>query len=343
MLIAVDADGGDYAPREIVKGAAEAAKELDIDIALVGRKVILEMLVRRYSKKGKLSIIESSQVIDYSEPPVQAIRNKPDSSIVVGVTLVKEKKADAFVSAGNTGAVLAAGFMLLDRIEGIKRPALCGIIHVLPTNPVLLVDAGANVDCQPHFLVQFAQLGSVFARGFLRIEMPRVALLNNGSEETKGNQLIKESYQLLKNVGNINFIGNIEGQDILRGKADVIVTDGFSGNIVLKTMEGFADMFNETIGLGKSSRIDKDMQGSTLVHYVELTTLIKRMDYKEYGGACLLGVNGNIIVAHGRSHAKAIKNAIRLARRTVEANVIDTLKENSSTIQEISNNNPTGQ
>jgi phosphate acyltransferase len=327
MLIAVDADGGDYAPREIVKGAVEAARELDIEIALVGRKVILEMLVRRYSKKGRLSIIESSQIIDYSESPVQAIHNKPDSSIVVGTNLLKQKKADAFVSAGNTGACLAAGFMILERIEGIKRPALCGIIHVLPTNPVLLIDAGANVDCQPNFLVQFAQLGTVFAKGFLRIDRPRVALLNNGAEELKGNQLIKESYQLLKNTPNINFIGNIEGQDILRGKTDVIVTDGFSGNIVLKTMEGFAEVFNETLGLGKTDKIDKNMQGSALVHYVELATLVKRMDYKEYGGALLLGVNGNLIVAHGRSHAKAMKNAIRLAQRVVESNLIETIRE----------------
>ncbi len=327
MLIAVDADGGDYAPREIVRGAAEAAEEYHVDIALLGKKTILDMLVRKYSRNKRLSIIETTQSIDYKESPVQAIRNKPDSPIPAGTRLVKEGTAAAFVSAGNTGAVLSAAYLLLSRIEGVQRPALCGIIHVLPSNPVLLIDVGANVDCQPGFLVQFAQLGSTLARGFLDIEAPRVKLLNNGEEEVKGNFLIKESYQLLKKA-DLNFLGNIEGQDILKNQADVVVTDGFTGNIVLKTLEGVADSFQNLIGAGQSFKVDQHLQGSALVHYVDLTSMVRRMDYKEYGGACLLGVNGVIVVAHGRSQAKAVKNAIHLAHRAAEQKIVESIAAN---------------
>ena len=324
MLIAVDADGGDYAPREIVKGAAEAAEEYKLDIALVGRKTVLDMLVRRYGKNQKMAIIETSQTIDCSENPLQAIRTKPDSSIVVGTQLVKNNEVSAFVSAGNTGAMLTAAYLNLERVKGIKRPALCGIIHITG-KPVFLIDVGANVDCKPDFLLQFGYMGATFAKGFLEIDEPRVGLLNNGEEEIKGNTLTKESYKLLQKA-RLNFVGNIEGQDILNDKADVIVTDGFIGNIVLKTMEGFGHIFQGILGVGQSYKIDTQLQGSALVHYVDLTSLVKRMDYKEYGGACLLGVNGNIIVAHGRSHSKAIKNAIHLAHRTVETGVTESIR-----------------
>ena len=324
MIIAVDADGGDYAPREIVKGAAEAAEEYKLDIALVGRKTVLDMLVRRYAKKQKITVIETSQTIDCSENPLQAIRSKPDSSIVVGTRLVKEHEVAAFVSAGNTGAVLTSSYLNLERAEGIKRPALCGIVNIT-NKPVFLIDVGANVDCQPGFLQQFAYMGATFARGFLEIDKPRVGLLNNGEEEIKGNTLAKETYKLLKKT-NLNFVGNIEGQDILTDKADVIVTDGFIGNIVLKTMEGFGEIFQNLLGIGQSFKVDTQLQGSALVHYVDLTSLVKRMDYKEYGGACLLGINGTVVVAHGRSHSKAIKNAIHLAHRAIECNVVEAIK-----------------
>jgi len=325
MLIAVDAAGGDYAPREIVKGAVEAVDEYDVSIALIGKKTVLDMLVRHYKKKRNLSIIEASQVIGFNEHPVQAIRNKPDSSIVVGINLLKEGIASAFISAGNTGAVLTAAFLNLDRIKGVQRPALCGIINVNADNPVLLIDAGANVDCQPAHLVQFAQLGATFAQEILAIDSPRIGLLSNGEEEIKGNKLVRDSHQLLKKT-KLNFIGNIEGQEMFKGKVDVVVTDGFTGNIVLKTGEGFADTFQSLLGIGQSFRVDSQLQGSALVHYIDLTSMAKRIDYKEYGGACLLGVNGNVIVAHGRSHAKAIKNAIHLAHRTAETKVIEAIE-----------------
>lgn len=328
MIIALDADGGDYASRELVKGAAEAADEYGVDIILIGKKAILDMLVRRHAKKQNITIIEASQSIECSEPPVQAVRGKPDSAIVIGTKLVKDGTASAFVSAGSTGAVLAAAFLFLGRIKGVQRPALCGIIQLNPENPVLLIDVGANVDCRPEHLVQFGQLGATFATKFLFIETPKVGLLNNGAEEIKGNLLAKESYQHLKSA-NLNFIGNVEGQEILTKKADVIVTDGFTGNIVLKSLEGFGDAFLNVLGVGRSFKVDQQLQGSALVHYVELASMLKRMDYKEYGGACLLGVNGNIVVAHGRSQARAIKNAIHVAHHATETGVVEAIKSSS--------------
>jgi glycerol-3-phosphate acyltransferase PlsX len=325
MIIAVDADGGDYAPRELVKGAAEAADEYGVDIVLIGKKAVLDILGRRYGKKKNITIMEASQSIECSESPVQAIRSKPESAIVIGTKLVKDGTASAFISAGSTGAVLAAAFLYLERIKGVQRPALCGIIQINPESPVLLIDVGANVDCRPNHLVQFGQLGATFAKQFLYIDSPKVGLLNNGSEEIKGNLLAKESYQHLAQ-SNLNFIGNVEGQEILKRKADVIVTDGFTGNIVLKALEGFGDSFMNVLGIGRSFKVDRQLQGSALVHYVELASMVKRTDYKEYGGACLLGVNGNIIVAHGRSQARAIKNAIHLAQHAIETGVVDAIK-----------------
>lgn len=323
-MIAVDTAGGDYAPREIVKGALEAAEDYNVDVALVGKKTILEMLARHYGRKPNLAIIEASQVIEPNEHPVQAIRSKADSSIVVGTKLVRDGIASAFVSAGNTGAVLCASLLHLEKMEGIQRAALCGIIPVNPANPVLLIDAGANVNCRPSFLVEFAQLGNIFAKAFLGITSPRVGLLNNGEEEIKGIPLVRDSYQLLKRI-NLNFVGNIEGQEILKGKADVIVTDGFTGNIVLKTMEGVGETFRDLLRVGQTLKVDYHLQGSALASYVELVSMARRMDYRVYGGACLLGINGNVVVAHGRSQAKAIKNAIHLAHRVAELRLVEAI------------------
>ena len=328
MIIALDADGGDYASRELVKGAAEAASEYGVDIALIGNKAILDMLVRRHAKKQRFTITEATQTIECNESPVQAVRSKPESAIVIGTQMVKNGTASAFVSAGSTGAVLAAAFLYLGRIKGVQRPALCGIIQIQPENPVLLIDVGANVNCRPEHLVQFGQLGATFAKKFLNIEAPEVGLLNNGAEEIKGNILAKETFQRLK-ASNLNFIGNVEGQEILAKKADVVVTDGFTGNIVLKALEGFGDAFLNVLGMGRSFKVDQQLQGSALVHYVELASMVKRLDYKEYGGSCLLGVNGNIIVAHGRSQARAIKNAIHVAHRATETGVMDAIKNSS--------------
>ncbi len=327
MIIAVDAAGGDYAPHEIVKGAIKAAQEYKVDIALVGRKPVLHVLASRHLNKAGITIIDASQTIELHESAVKAVYSKPDSSIVVGINLVRDGVVSAFVSAGNSGAVVCASLFNLGRIEGIKRPALCGIININPSAPVFLIDAGANVDCRPDYLVQFAELGTIYTRQLLDISSPRVGLLSNGEEEAKGNRLIRESHKLLKK-GNVNFIGNVEGQDISKRTADVIVTDGFTGNIVIKTMEGLSDTFlNSLRQVGQ--RISGALHGHGLLHMVGLSSWARRIDYREYGGACLLGVNGNIIIAHGRSQARAIKNAIGLAKQTVERDVCQIIKEES--------------
>jgi len=320
MIIAVDANGGEYAPREIVKGAIKAAQEYEVDIALVGRKPILHVLASHYSKKPGVTIVDASQVIELHEPPIKAIRSKKDSSIVVGINLVRDGTASAFVSAGNTGAIVCAALFNLGKTDGTERPALGSIINITPSAPALLIDAGANADCRPSYLLQFAQLGSIYAKRVLDIDSPRVGLLSTGEEETKGNRLIQESYKLLQKA-NLNFIGNVEGQDLSKRKADVIVTDGFTGNIVIKTIEGLSDTF-----LSSMRQVGQTFS-SALLRDIGLGSLARRIDYQEYGGACLLGVNGNVIIAHGRSQAKAIKNAIGLAKRTADQGIWQIIKE----------------
>ena len=329
MLIAIDTAGGEYAPHEIVKGAIKAAQKYEVDIALVGRGSVLRTLAGRDLDKLNLTIVEASQTIGLHEPPVKAVRSKPDSSIVVGTNLLKDGTASAFVSAGNSGAVVCAALFNLGRIAGIERPAIASIITVTSSSHVLLIDAGANVDCRPSHLVQFAQLGTIYARQILGISSPRVGLLSNGEEETKGNRLVQESHQLLKKA-NLNFIGNIEAQDIPRRIADVIVTDGFTGNIVIKTLEGLGDTIQNLVRhVGHAVTGAYRVQGRLLLHVVGLDSLAKRIDYREYGGACLLGVKGNIIIAHGRSQAKAIKNAIGLAKLTAERDITPIIEEES--------------
>ena len=325
MMIAVDAHGGDYAPREVIKGAIEAAEDYKVDIALVGRKSILQKLARSDGRRSNLTFIDATQTIECKEDPFEAVSNKPDSSIVVGIKLVKDGIASAFVSAGNTGALTVAAFLNLGRIEGVQRIAVCAVQGINTANPVLIIDAGVNVDCRPSFLVQFAQLATIFSREVLGMSSPRVGLLNNGEEETKGNLLAKDTYQLLKKT-NLNFIGNVEGQEVLKGKADVIVTDGFTGNILIKTIEGLGSTFQDLLEAGEAIGLDHQLTGSALVHYMELASTAKQVDYQELGGACVLGLNGNVIIAHGRSKAKAIKNAIHLAHRAARAGLVEALK-----------------
>jgi len=326
MIIAVDAAGGDFAPHEIIKGAIRAAEEYDIEIALVGKKSLIHVIAAHYRKKSGISIVDASQIIEPDEHPIKAVISKPDSSIVVGINLLKEGKAQAFVSAGNTGALFGAAFLNLGKLEGIERPAICAILDITETTPALLIDAGANADCKPFYLVQFAEMGNAFAKNILGIEAPRIGLLSNGSEETKGNRLVLDTHELLKN-SNLNFIGNIEANEIPRGKVDVIVTDGFTGNIVLKTIEGLGEAVQSFKQLWNGIHKTYQVHGSTLLNSVGLDSWAKKLDFREYGGACLLGVKGNVIKAHGRSHAHAIKNAINLARQTAEANLYTTFKK----------------
>jgi glycerol-3-phosphate acyltransferase PlsX len=327
MMIAIDAAGGENAPREVVKGAIKAAQEYEVDIALVGNKAILHVLAGHQMKKLNLSIIEAKEVIAPNEPPMKAVKSKPNSSIVVGTNLVRDGTASAFVSAGNTGAVFVASLLSLGKIKGIERPALGSFLDITPATPTLLIDSGANAECRPNHLVQFAHLGSTYVKNLLDIDVPRVRLLSTGEEATKGNRLVQESYGLLK-ATKLNFVGSIEGQDIAKTTADVIVTDGFTGNIVLKTIEGVGDTF-----LGAARQVGyivataSHLRGRALLQEIGLGSWAKKADYREYGGACLLGINGNIIVAHGRSQAKAIKNAIGLAKQTVERNICQIIKE----------------
>ncbi|MBI4303731.1 MAG: phosphate acyltransferase PlsX [Chloroflexi bacterium] len=327
MVIAVDAAGGDYAPHEIVKGAIKAAQEYKIEIALVGRKDILYVLAGRHLAKLGMTIVDASETIDFHESPVEAVRGKPGSSIVVGTNLVRDGKASAFVSAGNTGAVFYAALAILGKIKGIQRPAIGTIIRVNSIGPALLIDSGANADCRPNHLVEFAHLGAIYTREVLGISSPRVGLLSNGEEEGKGNRLTKDSYHELKET-KLNFIGNIEGQDIPRGVTDVIVTDGFTGNIVLKTIEGMsANWLYSLTEAGQVFSKAYRLPSQVMHRDIGMDSWAKRLDYREYGGACLLGVNGNIIIAHGRSRAKAIKNAIASAKQAAERNICQKIKE----------------
>jgi len=319
MIIAVDACGGDYSPNEVIKGAIAAIDENDLDIALVGKKSLIHVTGARLLKNSRINIVDANDIIEADEHPLKAVMSKPDSSIVVGVNMVKDGKADAFVSAGNTGALFGAAFLKLGIKEGIERPAICAIMDITETTPVVLLDAGANADCKPHYLVQFAEMGDRFARDVLGIPTPRVGLLNIGTEENKGNRLAVESYPLLKNSA-INFIGNVEANELPKGKVDVVVTDGFTGNIVLKTYEGLGEAVQNFKDLWKSVYKASHVHGSALHNSVGLGSWAKKLDFREYGGACLLGVKGNVIKAHGRSRANAIKNAINLARQTVESN-----------------------
>jgi glycerol-3-phosphate acyltransferase PlsX len=326
MLIALDAMGGEYAPREVVKAAVEAVKEFPIDIALVGNKTVLEMLLRHSARRSKkISIIQASQVILDGEEPIQAVQSKTDSSVVVGVNMVKDGIADGFVSAGSTGAIVVASFLSLGVVKGIERIALCAVFEPTQPNPTLLIDVGVNPNCKPIFLVQFAQLTNILAEQVFGINSPRVGLLNNGAEEIKGNTLAKETYQLLKKT-NLNFIGNVEAFDVMKGKADIIVMDGFTGNVLAKTIEGYSEIIQNLLELQEASELDRQLTGAPLAQYVQMVSAIKKLDYKEVGGAYLLGVNGNVIITHGRSRAKTIKNAIYLAYLAARQGVVEAIK-----------------
>ena len=326
MIIAVDAMGGEYAPHEIVKGALKAAEQYKIGIALVGKKDILHILTAKNKSKLDITIVEASEVIEDNESPIEAVANKPNSSIVVGIQLLKEGKAQAFVSAGSTGAVFFCAFMTLGRVEGVDRPAIGSIINVNVTNPFLLIDCGANPNCKPKHLLQFAQMGSIYAREIFQVPSPRVAMLNIGEEENKGNQLTKDTYPILK-ASNLNFVGNIEGQFLSHGKADVVVTDGFTGNVVLKTLEGMGETFLRLRNVGEMLSRASHGDSQSILFDTSVGSFLKRIDYREAGGSCLLGLNGDVIISHGRSQAKAIKNAIGVAKRSVDRKVTEMIQQ----------------
>ncbi|MCG8402214.1 MAG: phosphate acyltransferase PlsX [Firmicutes bacterium] len=321
MRIALDAMGGDHAPREIVLGAWETCREIGLKVILVGDQDVLQREVELLGPCKGLEILHAPEVIRMDEAPATAVRRKKNSSVVMAAELVRSGEAMAMVSAGSTGATMAASLLRLGRIKGIDRPA---IASVLPTErgAVILLDVGANVDCKAKNLLQFAFMGSLYAKKVLGVEKPRVGLLNVGEESTKGNELTQDTYVMLSGAG-INFYGNIEGRDIFQGTVDVVVCDGFIGNIVLKTSEGLVDVLMKMI--------KKEMQQNSLTKIgaalalPSLKNLKKRLDYSEYGGAPLLGINGVAIVCHGSSNSLAIKNALGCARESVETGLIKSI------------------
>lgn len=322
MKIAVDAMGGDFAPREAVMGALEASKG-GIDVILVGdREIILKELGKENSPR--LEIVHTTEVISMGEQPAVAVRRKKDSSIVRSVKLLKEGRANAFVSAGSTGAVMAAALLGLGRIKGNDRPAIASVLPSQKGGTVLL-DVGANVDCKPKNLLQFGIMGYLYSEKILGIKNPRVGLLSVGEEDSKGNELTLEAFPLLQRAG-INFIGNVEGRDLFSGSVNVVVCDGFVGNVVLKAGEGLAmalmRMMKEELTRNWLSKM------GTALTLPAMKEIRRRVDYAEYGGAPLLGVNGVVIVCHGSSTALAIKNAIRAAAGAVSCGLVDAIGEN---------------
>lgn len=327
MKIAIDAMGGDFAPGEIVRGALEGAKEYGCEIVLVGNQQQIEAEMAQYSKAASLpiSIIHTEEVIDMHEQPAVAVRKKKDASVVVATRLVKEKECDVVISAGSTGAAVAAALFGLGRIEGIDRPSIATPIPN-PTGTTILLDSGANVDSKPQHLVQSAIMGSIYAEYVLGINSPRVGLLNIGEEESKGNEQALATYALLKQLKTIRFTGNAEGRDVPKGTFDVVVCDGFVGNVALKLGEGLSKAIMEFIK-GTLKQSNWLVKLASLIILPALKPLKQKLDPAEYGGAPLLGVNGGCIICHGSSKAKAIKNAIRVAKEFSEKKVVDHIRE----------------
>jgi glycerol-3-phosphate acyltransferase PlsX len=325
LLILVDAMGGDNAPYEIVKGCMDAIEEHDdFNILLVGDKNKINSILeeKNFSNK-RLDVFHTTEAITNEDSPVKAIKRKKDSSLVVGLEMIKEKKADVFLSAGNTGALMAGSKILLGMIEGVDRPAL---MSFLPTSKGLsvIVDAGANTMCKPVNLLQFGVMGSLYISEVFDVKNPKVGIVNVGAEENKGNDLVKSAYSMLKKA-NINFIGNIEGRQVLDGDADVLVCDGFVGNVLIKTLEGAAGYLFGSIKDIFKKNVLTNLAGALVKK--ELKKFKKHMDYTEYGGVPLLGVNGKVIKAHGSSNAKAIKNAVIRAKSYVKSNVLEQIRE----------------
>jgi len=324
MIIALDAMGGDRAPGEPVKGALLAHNEFDIQVALVGSpEIVREELAHHGAVPSGIEVVAASEAIAMDEQPVQAVRQKKDASINVALGLVKRGDADAFVSAGNTGAVMASALLNLGRVKGIERPAL-GTMTPYDSKSVLVLDVGANPDCRPSYLFQFAQMGAVYMEKVYGIENPRGGLLNIGEEAAKGNELTQAVHNLLA-ASTLSFVGNIEPHHVRFGLADVVVTDGFTGNIAVKATEGAAEFIFAQLKETMMSRLQYRLAG--LVLRPALRQMQRRMDYGEYGGAPLLGVNGVVIVSHGRADANAAKNSLRTARDAVSAGMMDALRD----------------
>lgn len=322
MKLALDGMGGDNAPKSVVEGAFLALEQIpNLEIQLYGQQDQLEPFLKKHNR---LTVIHCEEVVEGTDDAARAVRRKKDSSMARMLEAVNEGKADACLSAGNTGALMAGGLFKVGRIEGIARPALATMLPTLDGNGFLMLDLGANADARPEHLLQYAIMGDIYAKKVSGLQKPRVGLLNIGTEDKKGNDLTKAAFHLLKEA-NLNFIGNVEARDLLNGVADVVVTDGFTGNMVLKSIEGTADtifkMLKEAFMASTKTKI------SAVLMKNDLRTLKDKMDYTEYGGAGLFGLQAPVIKAHGSSNAKAIFSAIRQANTMVEHEVVSTITE----------------
>ena len=334
MVILLDAMGGDNAPDANIKGAVKAINEVKADVVLVGNKDIINKKIKEFYGKDdisqispKLKIHHTTEVIEMEDIPTQAIKHKKDSSMVVGFNLLKEGKGDVFISAGNSGALLTGATLLVGRIKGVDRPALAGILPAYKSRLVLM-DCGSNTNCKPINLLQFAQMSSIYLKTTLKVENPVVGLLNIGTEETKGNELTKEAYALIKEKAeelNINFIGNVEGRDAFSGKIDIVVTDGFTGNIFLKSAEGLGKFVKRTLTESLKKNIVSKI--AALPALPAIKRFAKTVDYKEYGGALFLGVKKPVVKAHGSSDEKLFEFTIKQAEQFVENRAVDKLIE----------------
>jgi len=323
MRIALDAMGGDLAPQSPVAGAVEAARAYGVEILLVGPEEVVREEVARHDTSGlSLPIVHAPEVIAMDEHAAQAVRRKGDSSIVVGMRLVRDGQAQAFVSAGHSGAIMAAATLILGRLPGVERPALA---TPFPSRKgfFLFLDAGANTDCRPEYLLQFARMGAIYAGKVYGLARPRVALLSNGEEESKGDRLVREAHALLRQASDLNFLGNIEPKDMLAGAADVVVADGFVGNLVMKSAEAVAEML---LGTLRQELARSPLTRLPALFLIPAFRRVRaRLDYSEYGGALLLGLRGIAITAHGRSNPRAIRNAIRVAREAVLQQAVEAM------------------
>lgn len=323
--IAVDAMGGDHAPAEIVAGAIRAQAELDVEVLLVGDPQAIESSLKQYTSLSHIEIVPAEGVVEMHEEPLVSLKRKPKASINVAMDLVKQQRADAVVSAGHSGAAMAAALLRLGRLKGIDRPAIGAVFPtMIAGKPVIVLDVGANVDCRPKYLEQFAVMGSIYSQYVLGMDAPKVGLLNIGEESTKGNDLAVRAHQLLQENPRITFIGNAEGRDVLSGRFDVIVCDGFVGNVLLKFAEAVGEIMlqilREELPQGLSGQL-----GTALLK-PNLRRIKQRVDHAEHGGGLLLGVAGICIISHGSSQAPSIFNAIRLAKEAIDNQVLERIQ-----------------
>lgn len=339
MVILLDAMGGDNAPDATVKGAVKAINQIEAEVVLIGNEEVINQKVKEFYGKNtiseispRLKIHHTSETIEMEDIPTQAIKHKKDSSMVVGFNMLKEGQGDVFISAGNSGALLTGATLLVGRIKGVDRPALAGILPAYKSRLVLM-DCGANTNCKPINLLQFAQMSSIYLQTTLGVKSPRVGLLNIGTEETKGNELTKESYQLLKEKSKelgVNFIGNVEGREAFLGGVDIIVTDGFTGNIFLKAVEGLGKFVKRTL----SESLKKNLLSklAAVPSLPAINRFAKTVDYKEYGGALFLGVKKPVVKAHGSSDEKLFEFTIKQAEQFVKNKAVEKLTEEFSKI-----------